>query len=109
MKTFLLREMQRGWFVGGFDPVAFKTNQCEVAVKRFLAGDTEAEHFHRVATEITVVISGTVKMFGRLWQEGDIIIVEPKDVTSFESITDSVITVVKVPGVLNDKYLTDNQ
>ena len=105
MKSFLLKDMQRGWFAGSFDPVAFKTDRCEAAVKHFHAGDKEAAHFHKIATEVSVVVSGEVKMFEKYWRAGDIVSAEPGDVTSFEAITDAVLAVVKLPGVLNDKYL----
>ena len=44
-------------------------------------------------------------MFEQLWHAGDIIVAEPGDVTSFEAVTNAVLAVVKLPGVLNDKYL----
>lgn len=105
MKTAHLDDMTKGWFVGNFDPSLFKTKSAEIAVKRFIKGETEVAHFHKIATEITVVVSGTVKMFNRNWNEGDIIVAEPYEVTSFEAITDSVLTVVKLPGANNDKYI----
>ena len=105
MKVDKLDSMQRGWFVGGFSPTAYKTTDCEVAVKRFKKGEKEEAHFHKIATEITVVISGKVKMFDKEWNSGDIVTAEPGDITSFEALTDAVLSVVKHPGVLNDKYL----
>ena len=105
MKTQNLSEMVKGWFVGGFSPAAFNTTACEVAVKHYQAGEVELPHFHKVATEITVVISGNVRMAGRDWGAGDIIILEPGEVSGFEALTESINVVVKVPGALNDNYL----
>lgn len=109
MKSFSLKDMKRGWFVGNFSPAAFKTDLCEAAVKSFKAGDKEDAHFHKIATEITVIISGEVKMFDRLWHPGDIVVVEPTDITSFEAKTDALLAVVKLPGILNDKYIATSQ
>ena len=106
MKQARLSDMVKGWFVGGFTPSAFSTHACEVAVKRYKRGDSEEEHFHRVATEITLVLSGHIRMAGCEWSEGDIIVLEPGESSSFEAITDSVNVVVKVPGALNDKYVS---
>lgn len=105
MKNSKLKDMVRGWFVGNFEPTLYRTNDVEVAVQTYKAGDFEAAHYHKIATEISVVNEGRVKMFEKIWERGDIIIAEPNDVTSFEALTDAVMTVVKLPGVNNDKYL----
>lgn len=105
MKTARLENMTKGWFVGDFYPTLYRTQNCEVAIKTYKEGDYEESHYHKVATEITVVISGRVKMFGRDFSAGDIIIVEPDDVTDFTALTDVCNCVVKIPGVKNDKYL----
>ncbi len=100
-------EMIKGWFVGGFTPTAYSTDACEVAVKHYKAGETESAHYHKVATEITMVLSGRVRMAGQEWGAGDIIVLEPGDITDFEALTDAVNVVVKTPGALNDKFLVD--
>lgn len=106
MKHARLDEMVKGWFVGAFSPTALSTHSCEVAVKRYSAGDKESAHYHKVATEVTLILSGRVRMLGKEWGEGDIIVIEPGDVTDFEAITDAVNVVVKTPGVLDDKFLS---
>ncbi len=108
MKSAKLSEMIRGWFVGDFSPSAFQTDAAEVAVKAYRAGEREEAHYHKIATEITLIQSGEVVMFNRHWQTGDIIVVEPGDSTSFEAISDTVTVVVKIPGAKNDKYLGEN-
>mgnify|MGYP002621856767 CR=1 FL=1 len=105
MKNAKLADMVRGWFVGNFEPTLYRTNNVEVAVKTYKVGDSEEAHYHKIATEITVVNEGKVKMFDKIWEHGDIIVAEPNDVTSFEALTDAVLTVVKLPGANNDKYL----
>lgn len=99
-----LEEMVKGWFVGGFSPTAYQTQACEVAVKHYKAGDNESAHYHKIATEITLVVSGRVRMVGKEWGPGDIIVLTPGEATAFEALTDAVNVVVKTPGVLNDKY-----
>lgn len=105
MKHARLDEMTKGWFVGAFSPTVHATDACEVAVKHYKAGDKEGAHFHRIATEITLIVSGTVRMAGREFGAGDIVVMEPGDVTDFEALTDAVNVVVKTPGALDDKYL----
>ena len=100
-----LSNMINGWFIGAFEPSLLKTDAVEVAVKTYEIGDFEQSHYHKVATEITVVNYGKVKMFDKIWNTGDIIIVEPGDITSIEAIEKSSTTVVKIPSVKNDKYV----
>lgn len=106
MKADRLDQMVKGWFVGAFEPSVLTSDAMEVGVKQYAAGDHEERHFHRVATEITVIVSGTVRMFDREWGAGDIITIVPGEATDFLAITDTVTVVVKSPGALNDKYLS---
>ncbi|NMZ69250.1 hypothetical protein SAMN05216370_0476 [Pseudomonas peli] len=107
MNSANLQDMIGGWFVGAFSPAALKTDSCEVAVKKYKAGDYEAAHYHAIATEVTLIVSGRVRMCGREWGGGDIIVLSPADETDFEALTDVISVVVKVPGALGDKYLVD--
>lgn len=102
-----LNDMINGWFIGNFDPSLYKTNDCEVAVKSYKKGDKEDAHYHKIATEFTVIVSGRVKMFDREFVAGDIVVVHPGESTSFEAIEDSINVVVKMPGANNDKYLLE--
>lgn len=104
MKVGRLNDMARGWFVGNFEPTLFSTNDVEVAVKHYGTGDYEAAHYHKIATELTVVISGQVRMAGNRYGPGDIIVIEPGEITDFEALEDTVNVVVKIPGANNDKY-----
>lgn len=105
MKHARLEHMTKGWFVGAFEPTILHTQDCEVAVKKYQKGDKEAAHYHRIASEITVILSGHVRMAGSEWHEGDIILLEPGEASEFEALSDVVTVVVKHPGALNDKYL----
>lgn len=104
MKHKRLENMVKGWFVGDFEPSAYKTKECEVAVKHYRSGDSESEHYHKIATEITLILSGQVRMMGRIWNDHDIIVISPGEVTAFEALTDATTVVVKLPSVLDDKY-----
>ena len=99
-----LGEMVKGWFVGEFEPCAFSTSECEVAVKRYQSGDIEKAHYHKIATEVTLILNGRVRMLSQEWGDGDIITLSPGDVTDFKAMTDVVTIVVKVPSVQGDKY-----
>ena len=105
MRLSNIGEMKKGWFVGDFSPTLYKTCECEVAYKTYKKGETEGKHYHKVATEITLIATGKVKMFEKEFIKGDIIIIEPGEATSFEALESSSTVVVKIPGASNDKYL----
>ena len=96
--------MVKGWFVGNFEPTLYKTDAVEVAVKIYSAGDYEGRHYHKIATEITVVTKGTIRMNGAEYAAGDIVIMEPGESTDFYAVTAAENVVVKIPGASNDKY-----
>ena len=110
MKIDSLQNMIKGWFIGNFEPSLLKTNACEVAVKEYKKGDYEGKHYHKIATEFTVILSGRVKMNGIEYKEGDIIVMEPNEATDFECLEDGTKNVVvKIPGANNDKYIVEEQ
>jgi quercetin dioxygenase-like cupin family protein len=104
MRSAHLKEMVKGWFIGDFAPTLYKTQVVEVAVKNYLAGDAESSHYHKISTEFTVVTQGVISMNNERYGPGDIIIIEPGDVTNFIALTDATTTVVKIPGAAQDKY-----
>ena len=105
MKVFNLNDMIKGWFIGNFEPTLLKTNDVEVAVKKYKKGDYEEKHYHKIATEITVVVSGKVKMNGVVYKAEDIIVIEPNEAADFEALENTVCSVVKYPGANDDKYI----
>jgi anti-sigma factor ChrR (cupin superfamily) len=104
MRVHRLDDMTRGWFVGDFTPTLYRTDAVEVAVKHYAAGDAEARHVHRVATELTAVVAGSVRMDGRELGAGDIAVLEPGDASDFLALSDAVVVAVKLPAAPGDKY-----
>ena len=105
MKSARLEDMIKGWFVGDFSPTLLRSKECEVAIKYYKAGDSEEKHVHKIATEITAIVSGDVEMAGKTWHAGDIVLLEPGEPTDFRALTDTVTVVVKTPSVAGDKYV----
>lgn len=99
-----LLDMKWGWFIGPFAPTVYSTKEFECAVKRYRAGEKEASHVHRVATEFTVVAEGTIRMNGVVYGRDSIVEVKPGEATDFEAVTDVTTFVVKVPAAPDDKY-----
>lgn len=100
-----LNHFIKGWFIGPFTPTLDPCTAFECAVKKYCAGDYEAKHHHRVATEYTVIATGRVRMNGVEYGPDSIVETKPGEATDFEALTDSITFVVKMPAVTGDKYL----
>jgi quercetin dioxygenase-like cupin family protein len=109
MKLSNINEFTNGWFVGSFEPALFKTNAVEVALKKYKKGSYEERHYHKIATEITIIVEGQVVMNDRIYKANDILTISPGESTDFKVLEDTVTVVVKLPGAENDKYLGENK
>jgi hypothetical protein len=107
MKTFKLKDFTGGWFVGNFDPSILKTENVEVSVKHYKAGFADQPHIHKLAEEITVIISGNVNIDGVVYGANDILLIQPNEAINFVALTDLVTCVVKIPSIKGDKYFVD--
>ena len=105
MEKFNLNDFIKGWFIGNFEPSLFKTNDFEVAIKRYKAGESEQSHFHKISTEYTIIVEGEVEMNGIKYYKDDIIVINPNISTDFKVLTDSITFVIKTPCVKDDKYI----
>jgi mannose-6-phosphate isomerase-like protein (cupin superfamily) len=105
LQRYQLDKFTKGWFVGNFSPTLIATDAVEVAVKHYRVGESEKAHYHKVATELTLIVSGRVRMSGEEVGPGEIIKIEPGQATDFEPLTDATTVVVKMPCVSGDKYL----
>ena len=100
-----LEHFTKGWFVGQFAPTLVDTDAVEVAIKHYRAGESESSHHHKVAVELTAIISGRVRMSGEEIGPGEIVRIHPGQSTDFAALTDAVTVVVKLPCVKGDKYV----
>jgi len=94
-----LDRFTKGWFVGDFSPTLIASDAVEVAVKIYKAGESESSHHHKVATELTAIISGRVKMSGEEIGAGEIVKIHPGQSTDFTALTDVTTVVVVATGV----------
>jgi len=105
MQKFELKDFTGGWVIGNFLPNIIKSDQFEVAIKHYKANDYEHSHFHNIATEITIIVNGRVRMNNDIFNTNDIILINPNEITDFFCFEDTTTCVIKVPSVTNDKYL----
>lgn len=96
--------MRGGWFIGNFEPTAFKTQNFEVAYVKHAKGQKWDTHFHKIATEINLVIRGKIKINDAVYLPGDIFVIYPNEIAAPSFLEDSEVFIVKVPSDVNDKY-----
>lgn len=105
MKKYNLDLFTRGWIVGDFEPNILKTKDFEFMVRHYKSGESEAKHEHRIADEITVIVSGTFFMNGEKLSTGDIMHIPPGTSADFECLEDGATAVIKTPSIKGDKYI----
>jgi len=105
MKIHQLKNFTGGWFIGNFEPTLIKTKNFEVSVKYYKLGDVDDTHFHKIADEYTVIVSGKYQINGQEYGPGMIIHFEPNDVSRFVCTESGATAVVKIPSVKGDKYI----
>ena len=108
MKKYNLSQFTRGWFVGDFDPSIFRTKDIEVGIKHYKKGEIEPNSMHEKTWEITLVVSGSIKIYNQILTQGSIILLEPGDISKFECIEECALVIVKYPSNPSDKILIDN-
>ena len=109
MKVFELSEMTGGWFVGDFEPSVIRTKAFEVGVKHFKAGEVFEPHYHKVAEEITVIVSGRVRINQVEYGAGSIILQQVNEISDFCTLEETTIVAVKMPSAPNDKYMVKEE
>ena len=107
MEKFNFDKMYRGWFIGDFEPTAYKTKNFEVGYGHHKKGDKWQKHYHKIATEINLIIEGKVKVNDQIFSKGDIFIIKPNEVIDPLFLEDTRFIVVKTISDVNDKYIVE--
>ena len=105
MQKFKLKDFTRGWIVGDFEPNIIRTKNFEFMVRQYNSGEVEPKHTHKIADEITVIISGIFTMNEEKLTLGDIIHLSPGDSVDFKCIESGTTAVVKTPSIIGDKFI----
>ena len=105
MNIYKLVDFTKGWIVGDFSPSLHRNSDFELGVKFFKAGDLEESHKQLVATEISVIVEGSVRLGSTVFHRGDVIVIPPNEFADFESLTDASLVCIKFPSIPNDKVI----
>lgn len=104
----------RGWIVGEFSPAILQSN-IEVGIHSYTEGTIHERHYHKNCSEINICTDGvcnfhfisndiyhTIEMI-----KGDILVIEPYEVSQFEAVSDCSLTVIKTNSDKHDKYIVE--
>jgi quercetin dioxygenase-like cupin family protein len=105
MITGRLEDMFRGWVIGDFEPSLLKTQDFEVAILLHKKAEEWPAHYHKIATEYNILLSGTMSVCGKELVEGDTFTILPNEVAVPVFHEDCRIVCIKVPSLPDDKYL----
>jgi hypothetical protein len=97
-------QFRGGWYIGNFEPSVYKTSAAEVSYKTHYKDEYWAKHYHLASDEINYLLEGEMLINGQKLSAPCIFIIYRGEVSDPKFLTDVKIIVVKIPGVLNDKY-----
>ncbi len=102
-----------GWFIGDFKPSLFKNPLFEVAHQHHPKGKIGDEHFHKLTTEVTYIVKGSMvikdKQSGKdqTLSSGHMFTFFPNEISDVVFLEDSDLIVVRWPSIPSDKYMVD--
>lgn len=105
VKILSINDFSNGWIIGDFEPSLHRTKDFEVALKSFKKQEKEPNHFQRIATEASLVVSGHIRMGSHHLKSGDILVVGPGEACDFEALEDSTVLAIKWPSLPDDKVV----
>lgn len=97
--------MINGWFIGDFEPSAFKNCFFEIAHHKHDTNYIAEKHTHKIATELTYIVKGRMIVSGKELSSGDMFIYEANEVSDVRILENVDLIVVKWPSIPSDKYI----
>jgi quercetin dioxygenase-like cupin family protein len=109
MQIFKIEDMKKGWFIGDFEPSAFKTSLFEVGTTLHPKGSSWDTHYHKDSTEITFLLSGKMKIQDQILVSGDVFVIPPYEIADPEFLEDCRVIVIKTPSAPGDKHIVEKK
>lgn len=104
MNIYKIESFYRGWFIGNFDPSILKTENFEVGLLTHKQGEVWPKHYHAIATEYNLLVSGKMIIKETTIVPGTIFVLEPNEIADPVFLEDCIVMCIKVPSVPGDKY-----
>lgn len=104
MDILKMNDMTGGWFIGNFEPTAFKTAEFEVCYKHHTKGEQWDTHYHKEGTEINYLVEGKMTIQNKELNKGDIFILHPFEIADPIFLEDCTVLIIKTPSKPGDKF-----
>jgi quercetin dioxygenase-like cupin family protein len=105
MKVHNIKDFTKGWIVGDFEPTIYKNPHVEVAHHFHEKGFVGEKHTHKIGTELSYIVRGSLIASGHTLSSGQMFIYYPNEIACVEFLEDTDLVVIKWPSASNDKYL----
>ena len=104
----------KNWFLGAFSPAILNTKDFEIAIFDIPKGHTSDQHFHLIASELNLIISGACTVVNNgikhKLKDGELFLFPPKVKTMVTYTKDTKLLVIKFPSVpFGDKFYSEKQ
>ena len=109
MKITRIEDYLGGWFVGNFEPAAYKTNGFEVSYKIHKKNEKWDWHYHEHLDEINLLVRGKMTIQGKTLMSGDVFVLEQLEIADPEFLEDCEIICIKSPNITNDKVIIERR
>jgi hypothetical protein len=100
-----ISEYIRGWLIGNFTPAIQRETDYEVGVLSHKKDEKWGFHYHSVATETNILVSGTMVINNITMRQGDVFIIDPNVIACPLFLTDCTVICIKTPSIPSDKYI----
>ena len=104
-KIYKMNNMFRGWYIGDFEPSAYKTKDFEAGYLLHKKGEQWDVHYHKYMTEVNFLVKGKMILNDIELNEGDIFIIDKYEIACPIFLKDCYIFVLKIPSVPGDKVI----
>ena len=100
-----LCDYTRGWLIGNFIPSIEKNMDYEVGYLRHTKNSFWSYHYHKVATEINILVKGKMIINNITYEQNDIFIINKNVISCPIFLDDCEIICIKNPSIPGDKYI----
>lgn len=107
MKVTRIEDYVGGWYIGNFEPSAYKTNSVEVSYKIHKKNEQWDWHYHEHLDEINFLVRGKMTIQGKTLVSGDVFVLEKLEIANPEFLEDCEIVCIKSPNITNDKIVIE--
>jgi len=105
----LYAEIVGGWFIGDFEPSAYRTRDFEVCYKIHPKGEKWPTHYHEHSIEINYLMHGKMTINNVLLEAPVIFILEKGEPAKPGFLEDCELIVVRVPSIPDDKIIVEGE